>query len=50
MEVIFVNGSPNAHGSTWTALNEVASTLNQEGIQTRTFQVGTHCPKCGDTG
>ena len=57
MEVILVNGSPNAQGSTWTALNEVASTLNKEGIQTRIFQVGTQplsgciaCLKCRDTG
>ena len=57
MKVILVNGSPNAHGSTYTALNEVASTLNQEDIQTQIFQVGTQplsgclaCFKCSAIG
>ena len=57
MKVILVNGSPNAQGSTYTALNEVASVLNQEGVETEIFQVGIQplsgclaCFKCSATG
>jgi multimeric flavodoxin WrbA len=41
MKVVLVNGSPHAKGCTYTALNEVAETLNHEGIETEVFQVGT---------
>ncbi len=34
MKVILVNGSPHEKGCTYTALLEVANTLNAEGIQT----------------
>ena len=57
MKVILVNGSPNAKGCTFTALNEVANTLNHDGIETEIFQVGTKplvgctaCRKCFETG
>ena len=57
MKVILVNGSPNAGGCTFTALEEVAGTLNKEGIETQIFQLGTKplagctaCRKCADTG
>lgn len=40
MKVLLINGSPNAKGSTFTALNEVANTLNTEGIETEIIQVG----------
>ena len=40
MQVILVNGSPHPHGCTYTALDEVARTLNAEGIETEMFQVG----------
>ena len=32
MKVILVNGSPHEKGCTYTALKEVASALEQEGI------------------
>ena len=41
MHVLLVNGSPHAEGCTYTALNEVASALNGEGITTQIFQIGT---------
>ncbi len=57
MNVILVNGSPHPEGCTYTALSEVAATLNGEGIETRIFQVGTKpmsgciaCKKCAETG
>lgn len=40
MKVLLINGSPHAKGSTFTALNEVASTLQEEGIDTDIIQVG----------
>ena len=41
MHVILVNGSPHPEGCTYTALEEVAKTLNVEGITTQIFQIGT---------
>ncbi|APM39776.1 flavodoxin family protein [Clostridium kluyveri] len=41
MKVLLVNGSPHEKGCTYTALNEVAGTLNHEGIDTEIFQIGT---------
>ena len=32
MKVLLVNGSPHEKGCTYTALSEVAETLNHEGI------------------
>lgn len=40
MKVLLVNGSPNAKGCTYTALEEVANTLRQEGVETEIIQVG----------
>ena len=40
MKVLLINGSPNPRGCTYTALNEVAKTLEQEGIETEIIQVG----------
>ena len=40
MKVLLVNGSPNAHGCTFTALSEVASELEKQGIGTQIFQLG----------
>ena len=37
MKVILVNGSPHEKGCTYTALKEVASALEQEGIETDIF-------------
>ncbi len=51
MRVLLVNGSPHPHGCTYTALDEVARTLNAEGIETEIYQVGTKplagCLGCG---
>ena len=40
MKVLLVNGSPHKDGCTYTALEEVAKTLNTEGIDTKIFQLG----------
>lgn len=40
MKVILINGSPNAKGCTYTALEEVAKTLKSEGIETEIIHVG----------
>ena len=40
MKVILINGSPNLKGCTYTALEEVSKTLNQEGIETEIIHVG----------
>ncbi len=57
MKVLLVNGSPHAHGCTYTALQEVEGTLNKNDIETEIFQVGTKpvsgciaCGKCMQTG
>jgi multimeric flavodoxin WrbA len=57
MKVILVNGSPHPYGCTYTALMEMANTLNAEGIETEIFQIGTEplagciaCQNCAKTG
>ena len=40
MKVILINGSPNAKGCTYTALEEVSKTLKSEGIETAIIHVG----------
>ena len=57
MKVLLINGSPNAKGCTYTALTEVASTLEAEGIETELIHVGRKdirgcigCRKCHTTG
>ena len=40
MKVLLVNGSSHKQGCTYTALNEAAKTLNDEGIETEIFQLG----------
>ena len=51
MKVLLINGSPNVHGCTARALEEVAKTLEEEGIETETIQVGSKavrgCIACG---
>ena len=51
MKVLLINGSPKANGCAYTALNEVATTLNNEDIQTEIFQIGKEavqgCIDCG---
>ena len=53
MKGLLVNGSPRAAGCTFTALSEVAETLQEEGIETEIFQLGAKpvqdciaCMKC----
>lgn len=57
MRVLLVNGSPHEKGCTYTALTEVAGTLNEEGIGTEIFWIGIKplsgciaCLKCRETG
>lgn len=40
MKALLVNGSPHKEGCTYTALTEVADTLNDEGIETEIFWIG----------
>ena len=57
MKVLLINGSPRENGNTFTALSEVARTLNEEGIETVIVQIGKQavqgciaCAMCGRTG
>ena len=57
MNVLLLNGSPNAHGCTYTALSEVAKTLEENGIETEIIHVGNKairgcigCRKCKTDG
>ena len=40
MKVLMLNGSPAVHGCTYTALSEVAKTLNENGVETEIVHVG----------
>ena len=40
MKVLLVNGSPHEKGCTYTALKEVESALNKNGIETQIFWIG----------
>ncbi|MCL2391938.1 MAG: flavodoxin family protein [Oscillospiraceae bacterium] len=57
MKVLLVNGSPKSNGCTYTALDEVAKTLEKNGVGTEWFHIGTApvrgcmgCGKCKTTG
>ncbi|MBQ9639687.1 MAG: flavodoxin family protein [Bacteroidales bacterium] len=57
MNVLLINGSPNANGCTHTALSVVAETLNQEGISTDLLHIGHKdirgcigCRRCAELG
>ena len=54
MKLLLINGSPHANGCTYTALSEVAKTLEAEGIETQIFQIGKGpvrgCIACGACG
>ena len=57
MKVILFNGSPRANGCTFTALSEIASVLNLQGIRTEILQTGNKpvqdcigCNGCADKG
>ena len=52
-----LNGSPNLHGCTYTALSEIGKTLNENGVEYEIFQIGAGpirdcigCDKCRETG
>ena len=51
MKVLLVNGSPHKEGCTYTALEEISKTLNEEGIETEIFWIGNKpvggCIACG---
>lgn len=50
-KVILLNGSPKANGCTATALNEMVTVFNEEGIETELIHVGNKdirgCVSCG---
>ena len=55
MKVLLLNGSPNARGCTWTALNEVKKGLEAQGVEGEIVHVCaedvpgcTGCFACGD--
>ncbi len=50
MKVLLINGSPHKTGCTYTALSEVASALNEDGIETEIIYAGqtsSGCMGCG---
>ena len=54
MKVILVNGSPKEKGCTYTALCEIAQTLEKNGIEAEIFHIGKEaihgCMGCGGCG
>lgn len=57
MKVLLINGSPNEKGCTYTALKEIATTLNCENIDTEIYYIGKDpiapcraCRACGKLG
>ena len=54
MKVLLINGSPREHGNTFTALSQVATTLEEEGISTEIVSIGKGamqgCIACGWCG
>jgi len=57
MKVLLINGSPHPEGSVFTALSEVATELNKQGIETQIFHIGnqpimgcTACGACAESG
>lgn len=56
-KVLLVNGSPHLNGNTFTALSEVAKTLEEEGISSEIVHIGNRpvqgcigCYKCKEKG
>ena len=39
-KVLLINGSPNEHGCTYTALSEMASTFEKEGVESEIYWIG----------
>lgn len=57
MKVLLINGSPHEEGCTYTALKEVADTLDKNGIETEIMYLGVKpiagciaCGNCSNTG
>lgn len=57
MKVLLVNGSPNRHGCTYTALSEIAETLKENGVDADFYWIGKKaisgciaCYKCATLG
>lgn len=57
MKVLLINGSPNEHGCTYTALHEIEETLHKHDIESELLQIGKNpiagciaCNKCQTTG
>lgn len=57
MKVLLFNGSPRSNGCTFTALSEIASVLNVQGIETEILQIGNKpvqdcigCNGCANKG
>ena len=57
MKVLLINGSPHSNGCTYTALEEIAKTLKNEGVNSEIFQIGTQplagciaCKVCAEKG
>ncbi|HPT86809.1 MAG TPA: flavodoxin family protein [Bacillota bacterium] len=57
MKVLLINGSPNPEGCTYTALQEVASQIEKNGIETEIYHIGKQavqgciaCHKCFELG
>ncbi len=55
--VLLINGSPNSDGCTYTALAEMARTLNAEGVDTEIINIGQKdirgciaCGRCSELG
>lgn len=56
-KVLLINGSPRQGGCTYTALSEVAKSLEKNGIETELLEIGAKpvagciaCGRCGETG
>lgn len=57
MKVLLINGSPHERGCTYTALREIADTLEKEGVESELLWLGAKpvagciaCGKCRETG
>ncbi len=57
MKALLINGSPHKAGCTFTALNEIAKTLEKNGVEAEIFHIGVKpiagciaCGKCRETG
>lgn len=57
LKALLVNGSPRANGCTFTALDELRRTLEEEGVEVELLHIGNRdirgcigCRKCKETG